>query len=107
MEFNIVSKFDDASGVWQVGVEGEIDIYNSKEFKKELSVLLEERSADVHINCEKLEYIDSTGLGALVGVLKILKQDGKNLHLRNLRNSILKLIKITDLDKVFVIDEVR
>lgn len=107
MEFNMATNFDDEKGVWRVKVQGEIDIYNSKDFKADLAALLEEKNADVYIDCEKLEYIDSTGLGALVGILKILKRAENSLHLYNLKSSILKLFKITDLDKVFVIDEVN
>lgn len=106
MEFSIVSHFDEEKNAWLIKAQGEIDIYNSREFKSTLAGLLDEKNTDVIIDCRELEYIDSTGLGALVGILKILKREDNNLHLRNLRSGIHKLFKITDLDKVFVIDEV-
>lgn len=106
MEFNILSQFDKEKNAWLIKITGEIDIYNSDEVKTRLTRLLEEKNTDLIIDCKDLEYIDSTGLGALVGVLKALKQADNNMHLKNLRSNILKLFRITDLDKVFIIEEV-
>ena len=103
MEYDILKTF--ADGVWKVKLTGEIDIYNSSDVKTVLARLMEEQAADVHIDCEELEYIDSTGLGALVGALKNVKNHNKEMCLKNVKPNILKLFHITNLDKVFVIEE--
>lgn len=90
---------------WQVKVCGEVDIVNSADFKNQLTDLMEEHAADIHLDCTKLEYIDSTGLGALVGVLKHTKSHGKEVRLSFVKPNILKLFRITNLDKVFIIKE--
>ncbi|MCL2399736.1 MAG: STAS domain-containing protein [Defluviitaleaceae bacterium] len=90
---------------WQVKLCGEIDIVNSAEFKSQLTNLIEEHVADIHIDCTGLEYIDSTGLGALVGILKNTKSHGKEVRLSFVKPNILKLFRITNLDKVFIIEE--
>ena len=109
MNLNFDSRFDnrnsDEGGIWHVEISGEIDIYNSDDLKNSFFQLLEEKIADIHVNCEKLTYIDSTGLGALVGVLKKLKTDGKKIHLIKLKPNILKLLSITKLDEVFLVNE--
>jgi anti-sigma B factor antagonist len=51
-----------------------------------------------------LEYIDSTGLGILIGALKRLKQEDKDIIISNIRPNVGKLLKITGLDKVFIIE---
>ena len=103
MEHDIQKIFKD--GVWEVKFTGEIDIYNSASIKTVLARLMEEQIADVHIDCDELEYIDSTGLGALVGALKNIKSHNKEMCLKNVKPNILKLFHITNLDKVFVIEE--
>ena len=101
MNFEIEKKY--TGGVWQVSLAGEIDIFNSSEMKNQLGQLMEEQSADVHVDCKNLEYIDSTGLGALVAVLKNVKSQGKEMSLFEVKPNILKLFRITNLDKVFII----
>ena len=102
MDFAIEKNFDGLS--WQVKLSGEVDIFNSGDLKTQLTELMEEQVADIHIDCTYLDYIDSTGLGALVGVLKHVKTHSKEVCLANVKPNILKLFHITNLDKVFVID---
>ena len=103
MDFEIEKNFDGTS--WHVTLSGEIDIYNSMDLKTKLTQLMEEHAADVYLNCKGLEYIDSTGLGALVGALKHIKSRDKEMHLSNVKANVLKLFRITNLDKVFIIEE--
>jgi anti-sigma B factor antagonist len=104
VDFNLKHRFDPDKDLWQVTITGEIDIYNSAQLKENLNTLLTEKEADLYIDCDKLEYIDSTGLGALVSVLKRVKQFNGNIHLLHLKPNVAKLFKITDLNKVFVIE---
>ena len=92
-------------GSWHVALSGEIDIFNSSDLKTQLARLMEETVADVHVDCENLQYIDSTGLGALVGALKNIKSHDKEMHLSNVKPNLLKLFHITNLDKVFILKE--
>jgi anti-sigma B factor antagonist len=104
MDFILSSNFNEAKNFWEVFITGEIDIYNSVKFKESLSSLIDSKPKDIYIYCEKLEYIDSTGLGALVAILKKVRQYNGNIHLFNLTPSVSKLFKITDLNKVFILE---
>jgi len=105
MALNIMIKFDEINNHWSVEPEGEIDIYTSPELKEKLSKALDDKMADIVINGEKLDYIDSTGLGTLIGILKIIKENKNKIYIRNIKPNIRKLFDITELDKVFVIEE--
>lgn len=104
MDFSINTKCSEEEKNWNVEISGEIDIFNSTEFKNTLLEMLDKKEYDVKINCDKLSYIDSTGLGALITVLKRAKSYGGNIYLNNVRPSLSKLFKITNLDKVFIIE---
>ncbi len=104
MEYQVVSAFNENKNRWDVSISGEVDIFNSVEMKKSLTDLLSEKQADVRINCKDLEYIDSTALGALVGVLKNVTAFGGKITLSALKPAISKLFRITNLDKVFIIE---
>lgn len=88
-----------------ITLEGEVDIFTSRQLKERLYQIVDTHKNDIKINCEKLDYIDSTGLGILVGTLKRAKQHGKNVYICCLKDNIKKLFLITGLDKVFIIEE--
>jgi anti-sigma B factor antagonist len=105
MDFNIEHVFNETKGCWDVNLSGEIDIFNSTDLKKRLSELLTENDAHLYLHCKNLEFIDSTGLGALVAVMKTVKANGKEMHLYDLKPSIIRMFKITNLDTVFIINQ--
>ena len=104
MDFSIESNFNSEKNGWDVFVKGEIDIFNSDSFKAYLLKLISEKQADVRLDCRNLTYIDSTGLGSMVGALKNIKQYGGEFIILNLKSSLNKLFKITNLDKAFKIE---
>lgn len=83
---------------------GEVDIHTSGNLKDALNNLLNEKETDIRINCEKLIYIDSTGLGVLIGVLKRVKKNENNIYIEGAQTNISKLLNITGLDKIFVMN---
>jgi len=104
MSLNINSLFDVNNKIWLMDVVGEIDIYTAGKLKEKLVQMLNENNESIKINCEELEYIDSTGLGVLIGALKRVKQDSKNIIIVKPRTNILKLLNITGLNKIFIVE---
>lgn len=104
MDFQLIPTFDESLNQWSVIVKGEIDIYNSTGVKDVLSNLIQEHPCDVILDCSELDYIDSTGLGALVAIVKKVKSYQGNIHISNLKPSVAKVFHITNLDKVFLLD---
>jgi anti-sigma B factor antagonist len=94
---------DQEDDLWIVDVIGEIDIYTANKLKETLVKILDEHNTSIKINCLELDYIDSTGLGVLIGALKRLKQENKNIIISNAKPNISKLLSITGLNKIFVI----
>ena len=90
---------------WVVQLHGEIDIYNAPELKKELELAIETHCANMHVDCEQLSYIDSTGLGVLVSVLKKLRERGYKIIISGLKPHIYKIFELTDLNKLFEFEE--
>ncbi len=84
---------------------GEVDIYTSPELKNKVYELIEEKNINILINGEELDYIDSTGLGVLMGIYKKLQEKSLNIKIINLKPNIYKLFDITGLNKIFSIQE--
>lgn len=101
---NIEQKFNVSSNTWEVKLNGEIDIYNAPDLKESLGTLIEEKQGDIIIDCEGLKYIDSTGLGVLISVLKRVKEYDGTIKITNLKPYIRKIFTITGLDKIFILE---
>ena len=61
-----------------VDVKGEIDVYTAPKLREKLIELVSEGSYDVVVNLEGVDFLDSTGLGVLVGALKRVKAHDGN-----------------------------
>jgi anti-sigma B factor antagonist len=103
MSLNTKVDFNHDDYQWVFKPIGEIDIYTSSEFKEEIVKAYEEKKADLVIDGKQLDYIDSTGLGALISLLKMLQDTEYKIFIDNIRPNIRKLFDITELDKLFVI----
>ena len=98
------STFIEERNEWEVQFYGEVDIYNADSLKSELNSLLEEKKADIIIDCTNLKYIDSTGLGVLISALKKVREAEKQIRITNLKPYIAKIFTLTGLDKIFFIE---
>jgi anti-sigma B factor antagonist len=86
-----------------IDVKGEIDVYTAPKLREQLIELVSEGSYDIVVNLEGVDFLDSTGLGVLVGALKRVKAHDGSLSLVCTQDKILKIFKITGLTKVFPI----
>ena len=85
----------------QVTIDGEVDIFTCQQLKETLYLVVEKYGKDLVLDCVNLNYIDSTGLGVFVAVLKKVKQINRQITITNLKDNILKLFLITNLDTLF------
>jgi len=86
-----------------LAVKGEVDVYTAPRLREKLVELDSEGKRRVVVDLEGVEFLDSTGLGVLVGGLKRLRGHGGDLALVCTHQRILKIFEITGLTKVFSI----
>lgn len=101
MSLEISKRFDEEKSIWDIQLVGDVDIQSSSLLKEEINGMLNEVETDLMIDCASLSYIDSTGLGVLIGVLKRVRNVEKEITIVNAQNNIKKLLGITGLDKIF------
>jgi anti-sigma B factor antagonist len=91
-------------GDWTIlDVKGEIDLYSSSTLREKIIQLVDEGRTRLIVNLTEVGFMDSSGLGVLVGALKRLTERGGKLVLACPEGSPLKVLTITGLDKVFPI----
>lgn len=101
MELEI--KVDSDAEKCVVTLEGEIDVYTAPRLKDSLVDVIEGGCSFVIIDMGNVAFIDSSGLGVLVGALRRAKEHSGAVRLVCTRDNILKIFRITGLDKVFPI----
>ncbi|NLJ41623.1 MAG: STAS domain-containing protein [Clostridiales bacterium] len=100
---DIKEKYMEDTKTWHVLIIGEVDVYNAPELKKKFHDLAEQHRGDFVLDCADLTYIDSTGLGVLISLLKKVKEYDGSIEINNLKPFIHKIFVITGLDKIFTI----
>jgi anti-sigma B factor antagonist len=101
MEMDLQIKVRGKSTIPIIDLTGEVDAYTSARFRDTMLELVEKGAAHLVINMESVEYIDSSGLGALVGGLKrVSEREGKIVIVCS-NPQIKKVFEITGLEKVF------
>lgn len=90
-----------ADGTQAIEVHGEIDVYTSPKVKEIITELIEKGNYLLIINLEGVRYIDSTGLGVLIGALKKVREKDGCINLVCNNPQIKKIFNITGLVKIF------
>src|SRR6476620_3772929 len=84
-----------------VHVAGEIDVYTAPLLREVLDKQVAAGRTNLVVVLENVTFMDSTGLGVLVGRLKLVRGQNGSLRIVSAQDRILKVFKITGLDKVF------
>lgn len=88
-----------------VAVGGEIDVYTAPQLRERLNDLVADGQYHLVVDMQGVEFLDSTGLGVLVGGLKRVRAHDGSLRLVCVQEKILKVFRITGLTKVFPIHD--
>lgn len=86
-------------------ISGEIDLYNVDDLKKEFSHLLDKNVYKIGVDLGEVSYIDSSGLGAFLSIIKEIKKNKGKLLLFNLSQSVQTIMNLTRLSSFFDIAE--
>lgn len=84
-------------------IDGEVDVYTAPRLKEALVSAIEGGCVNVVVDLERVGFIDSSGLGVLVSALRRARERDGAVRIVCTRDNILKIFRITGLDKVFPI----
>ena len=87
----------------QLILTGYLDTYNSPEFQTHVNQLIDSNINRIIFNCNGLNYISSTGIGAFTAFLKNLKQKKGDMVLFGLQNKVLDVFQLLGFTKFFKI----
>ena len=93
-------KFEKKNKIGIIEIEGRLDATNAKELKEGFSNYLKETNLFV-MDCHQMDYLDSTGLGAIVACLKYVSEAEGDLFIANLQAKPRMVFEITRAYKIF------
>ena len=89
--------------VYIIDVNGEMDLYNSYKLKELVMKMIEKNIKIFIINLEQVDYIDSSGIGALIYISSTIKKMNLKLAISNIHGYVKKVIELTKLMGYFPI----
>ena len=84
-------------------VAGEIDVYTAPELRQRVIRLIDDGARHIIADLRAVDFLDSTGLGALVGSLRRLRMREGSLNLVTSGGRILQIFRLTGLTHVFAL----
>ena len=91
----------DGEGNQIISVTGELDIATAEQAYAYISDVIDAWPAPVSVDLSGLTFCDASGLGALARIARDARQAGRQLRLTAARPSLLKIMRITGLDRAY------
>ena len=101
MDLSLDTRHENGHTIIEVG--GEIDVYTAPKLRDRITELVADGNFHLVVDMERVDFLDSTGLGVLVGGLKKVRAHDGSMQLICTQERLLKIFRITGLAKVFAI----
>ncbi len=89
---------EDRPEIRTIHLTGEMDLYSSNALKETVAELWKDGHTRLVIDLSELDYVDSSGIGALLGVYSSSQKRGHRIIFCGATGSVLKVIELTKLD---------
>ena len=97
----MTTSIQEQDGKLIAALSGELDTAAARDTEQALQPLLKSEGKPVVIDCTSLDYISSSGLRILLGILKQSKASGSTVTLRNVNDVIREVLELTGFVSIF------
>ena len=97
MALEISSEITDGKAI--IRIEGEVDVSNASELRDALDTALADGVKEVEADFAEVAYIDSTGIGVLVGAAHRAQESGSVLVVANPQKNVERVFTLLGVDK--------
>ena len=84
-----------------IKVRGDVDIYTAPQLRETIHKVVDAGRSDVIVDLGGVDFIDSTGLGVLIGGLRRARERGGELVIASPSERVRRILEITDLRRIF------
>ncbi|HEY8481781.1 MAG TPA: STAS domain-containing protein [Spirillospora sp.] len=93
----------DEKGLTVVKISGEIDVFTSPRLRESLLEIIDNGGAHLVIDLGEVTFLDSTGLGVLVGIYHRLRAREGSMSFVGINDRVRRVFHVTQLTKIFVL----
>jgi anti-sigma B factor antagonist len=96
---DLVVQVDERAGWAVVRASGDLDLTTAIRLREQAVQVVTGGQPRLVLDLQDVDFVDSTGLGVIVGLLKRTRAQGGDLRLVSTRSSLRKVLELTDLDR--------
>lgn len=96
-----VSTQPNGDSVAVINVQGEVDVYTAPKLREEIHKQLDQGATKIVVDLTNVAYMDSSGLGVLIGALKRAREENGDLVVASPNPRISRILDVTGLSKIF------
>ncbi len=83
-----------------IAPKGRLDMASASSFRERVLQLVQSGSTHLVIDLAEVSFVDSSGLGAIIGGLKVARQAGGELRIARPNQQVLLVLDLTSLNRV-------
>lgn len=87
----------DAGGYENVLLKGDCDLYSAPAFAASMRSRISDGAKRLRIDLAGVDYLDSTGVGAIIRILQEAKRSGCDIRFRGIEGSPRKVLKMSNI----------
>lgn len=98
---NITTKTNNDTAI--IYLDGHIETNSFQIFEQELNDTIKKEFYKIIINCSKLEYINSAGLGVIVGLIEEVREKNGDIKFSSMNENVSKIFDLVGFNQYFQI----
>lgn len=88
-------------GLVEVATAGKLNMASAPELRRVVAAASADGGVRIVVNLADTEFMDSSGLGTLVGCLKAAREAGGDLRIANVQEQVRMVLELTNMDRIF------
>jgi anti-sigma B factor antagonist len=90
---------------FELRLVGELDLASADELEQRITMLCLEGASQIGLDLERLDFVDSAGLRAMLAARQTCEQSGCSLALRNCSERVRRVLELTGMDAVLRVND--
>ena len=96
----MIFELDDHAGFTAIAAKGRLNMVAAPQLRTTVDQAIAAGPRRIVLDLAETDFLDSSGLGALVGCLKSARQAGGDLRIANAGEQVLMVLKLTSIDRI-------
>ncbi len=84
-----------------IHLEGAVDAHTAPQFEEAVQKVIDDGQSNIVVDCEKLSYISSAGLGVFMGFVEELREAGGDIKICGLSEKVKQPFEILGFETLF------